>query len=49
MSLHSIVEPAGTLQTGWKLSEKDPKKADIRNPDAPAPKTRSQWELAEVR
>jgi len=39
MSLHSIVEPAGTLSTGWKLVPRDPQKADIRNRDdaAPAP------------
>ena len=59
MGLHSIIEPAGTLQTGWKLTDKDPAKADIRNKDevepAPEPgpakrsaKTRSKWELGEV-
>jgi len=52
MSLHSIVEPAGTLQTGWHLSDKDPRKADVRNADEalvvlePAPENRSKWELA---
>ncbi len=50
MSLHSIVEPAGTLQTGWKLSGKDPRQTDIRNADdtqqtrAVKAKTRSKWE-----
>ena len=54
MSLHSIVEPAGTLQTGWKLSGRDPKKADIRNPEpaepapeAPPASPRSKWELSD--
>lgn len=31
MSLHSIVEPAGTLATCWGLIGKDDKKPDIRN------------------
>jgi len=46
MSLHSIIEPAGTLVTGWKLVPKpDCNAADLRNEDdiplevasAPAP------------
>jgi hypothetical protein len=46
MSLHSIIEPAGTLMTGWKLVPKrDCHAADTRNEDdiplevasAPAP------------
>ena len=37
MSLHSIIEPAGTLSTGWKLVPRDPHKADIRNRDEAAP------------
>jgi len=46
MSLHSIIEPAGTLVTGWKLVPKrDCHAADVRNEDdipldvacAPAP------------
>ena len=46
MSLHSIVEPAGTLVHGWKLvPTRDPHAADLRNEDdipletasAPAP------------
>jgi len=46
MSLHSIIEPAGTLMTGWKLVPKrDCHAADVRNDDdipleiacAPAP------------
>jgi len=60
MSLHSIIEPAGTLQTGWKLVPKDGKTADIRNPDKaeenpPVPDAdsrsdpRSAWEMPEVR
>ena len=54
MSLHSIVEPAETLQTGWHLAEKDPKKADVRNSGEPlvvpepAPENRSKWELADA-
>lgn len=31
MSLHSIIEPAGTLNTGWGLIDKDCPKPDIRN------------------
>jgi len=37
MSLHSIIEPAGTLSTGWKLVPRDPLKADIRNRDEATP------------
>ena len=34
MSLHSIIEPAGTLLTGWTLVPHDEKKtADVRNKD----------------
>lgn len=34
MSLHSIIEPAGTLLTGWKLVPRTGKEAaDIRNDD----------------
>jgi len=34
MSLHSIIEPAGTLMTGWKLVPKrDCHAADVRNED----------------
>ena len=34
MSLHSIIEPAGTLMTGWKLVPKrDCHAADTRNDD----------------
>ncbi len=33
MSLHPLVEPAGTLLTGWKLVPRDPARADIRNKD----------------
>lgn len=34
MSLHSIIEPAGTLLPGWKLVPRDAKSAaDIRNED----------------
>ncbi|HET9628296.1 MAG TPA: hypothetical protein VFP14_02325 [Novosphingobium sp.] len=34
MSLHSIIEPAGTLMTGWKLVPKrDCHSADVRNED----------------
>ena len=53
MGLHSIVEPAGTLQTGWKLTDKDPDNVDIRNKDAaepvpePDPETHSKWESSE--
>jgi len=60
MSLHSLVEPAGTLQTGWNLSGNNPRQADIRNADNTAPvppakaKARSKWEksadeLAKIR
>ena len=37
MSLHSLVEPAGTLATGWKLVPRDKRKADIRNNDEASP------------
>ena len=34
MSLHSIIEPAGTLVTGWKLVPKPANQAaDVRNDD----------------
>ena len=34
MSLHSIIEPAGTLLTGWKLvPRQDCHAADLRNDD----------------
>ncbi|MBC2665011.1 hypothetical protein H7F51_05745 [Novosphingobium flavum] len=37
MSLHSLIEPAGTLLTGWKLVPGDKRKsADIRNKDEPS-------------
>lgn len=34
MSLHTIIEPAGTLLTGWKLvTQRNCHEADIRNDD----------------
>jgi hypothetical protein len=34
MSLHPIIEPAGTLATGWKLVPHEPApNADLRHPD----------------
>ncbi len=60
MSLHCIVEPAGALQTGWKLSGKDPRPGDSPEADKPPcgsqekSKARSKWErsaekLAKIR
>jgi len=55
MSLHSIIEPAGTLVTGWKLVPKrDCHAADVRNEDdipldvacAPAPAENAPPETA---
>jgi hypothetical protein len=38
MSLHSIIEPAGTLLTGWALVPETRKKAaDIRNKEEASP------------
>ena len=38
MSLHSMIEPAGTLLTGWKLvTEPTKAAADVRNEDDPPP------------
>jgi hypothetical protein len=34
MSLHTIIEPAGTLMTGWKLvPQPECRAADVRNDD----------------
>lgn len=38
MGLHSIIEPAGTLMTGWELVPDCADLIDVRNKDrAPAP------------
>lgn len=38
MGLHSIIEPAGTLTTGWNLITGNGRKmADIRNKDEASP------------